>query len=133
MQESPKSIAQTCLNAAYNGTMSFPEIVRSLMQNGFESYHVDFLRGTATYYRIDGDHVELPLPHKAVSVSEGFDARRIQAAIKEAQEQVAGYTYEGFCEKVIQAGCAGYIVSFPGKRAVYFGRTAETHIEHFPQ
>ena len=47
MQETHKSIAQKCLNAAYNGTMSFPEIVGSLIQNGFESYHVDFLRGSA--------------------------------------------------------------------------------------
>ena len=26
---------------------------------------------------------------------------------------------------------AGYIVSFLGRRALYFGRTAETHVEHF--
>jgi hypothetical protein len=31
------------------------------------------------------------------------------------------------------AGCAGYIVSFLGRRVVYFGRTAETHVEHFPK
>jgi hypothetical protein len=31
------------------------------------------------------------------------------------------------------AGCAGYIVSFLGKQALYYGRTAETHVEHFPQ
>jgi hypothetical protein len=31
------------------------------------------------------------------------------------------------------AGCAGYIVSFTGRRAVYFGRNAEIHVECFPQ
>lgn len=30
-------------------------------------------------------------------------------------------------------GCAGYIVSFIGRRVLHFGRTAETHVEHFPQ
>lgn len=30
------------------------------------------------------------------------------------------------------AGFEGYLVSLPGRRAVYFGRTAETHVEHFP-
>lgn len=30
------------------------------------------------------------------------------------------------------AGCAGYIVSFIGRRVLHLGRTAETHIEHFP-
>jgi len=34
---------------------------------------------------------------------------------------------------VVAAGCTGYLVSFPGQRAVYFGRTGETHVEHFPQ
>ncbi len=133
MQEDIQPIAQKCLDAAYDGSMSFPEIVATLMQNGFESYHVDFLRGSATYYLVDGDNVDLPLPHDAGSVSKDFSAGQLQSAIKEAQQQVEGYTYEGFCKKVMQAGCAGYIVSFLGKRAVYFGRTAETHVEHFPQ
>ena len=35
--------------------------------------------------------------------------------------------------KVMAAGCAGYMVSFLGKRVLYFGRTAETHVEHFPR
>jgi hypothetical protein len=30
------------------------------------------------------------------------------------------------------AGCAGYIVSIPGKRVLYFGRDAETHTECLP-
>ena len=30
------------------------------------------------------------------------------------------------------AGCAGYIVSFLGRRVLYIGRTAETHVELFP-
>jgi len=45
---------------------------------------------------------------------------------------VPGYTYAGFSAKVMAAGCAGYIVSFSGRRAVYLGRTAEIHVEHFP-
>ena len=35
-------------------------------------------------------------------------------------------------EKVLAAGCVGYIVSIVGRRAVYFGRSAETHVELFP-
>ena len=49
-----------------------------------------------------------------------------------AQTLAPGYTYKGFCAKARAAGCAGYIVSFTGRRAVYFGRTAEIHVEHFP-
>jgi uncharacterized protein YbcV (DUF1398 family) len=53
--------------------------------------------------------------------------------VREAQDNAPGYTYAGFCAKVEAAGCAGYMVSFLGKRVVYFGRTAQTHVEHFPQ
>jgi uncharacterized protein YbcV (DUF1398 family) len=45
---------------------------------------------------------------------------------------VPGYTYLGFCKKAALAGCAGYVVSFSGRRVLYIGRTAETHVEHFP-
>ena len=30
------------------------------------------------------------------------------------------------------AGCACYLVSFPGRRAVYLGRDGAVHVEHFP-
>jgi len=133
MNDALKSIAQKCLDAAYSGSMSFPEIVAMLIRSGFESYHVDYLRGTATYYLTDDKNVELTIPQHEDSVAKEFNVAVIQSAIKDAQQQVEGYTYIGFCEKVMHAGCAGYIVSFPGKRALYYGRTAETHVEHFPQ
>jgi hypothetical protein len=42
----------------------------------------------------------------------------MQATISEAQQKVPGYTYKGFCKKAVAAGCAGYIVPFPGRRAL---------------
>ena len=53
-------------------------------------------------------------------------------AIREAQALVPGYSYLGFCAKAKRAGCAGYMVSFSGRRALYFGRDGATHVEHFP-
>lgn len=126
-------VAEQCLRGAEGNSMTFPEIVRALSEAGFESYAVDFRRASAVYYRPDGDSVALSTHSHAVSVSAEFDAAAIQAAIREAQQLAPGYTYEGFCRKAMAAGCAGYIVSFPGRRAVYFGRTAETHVERFPQ
>lgn len=29
-------------------------------------------------------------------------------------------------------GCVGYHVSLAGRRAVYYGRSGETHVEQFP-
>lgn len=132
-QTHTRAIARECLDAAYKGTMSFPEIVGTLIRNGFESYRIDFMRHVATYLLTDDSGFELPLPRHDTPVARAFDAATVQAAIKEAQQQVDGYTYKGFCDKVMKAGCAGYMVSFLGKRVLYFGRTAETHTEHFPQ
>ncbi|MGE0190143.1 MAG: DUF1398 domain-containing protein [Steroidobacteraceae bacterium] len=133
MNEVSKAIAQQCMDAVYGGTMNFPQTVKTLMENGFEGYHVDYLRGTTTYYLPDGDNIELTTPPHDDHVAEAFDVAVIKNAIKEAQQQVEGFTYKGFCKKVRAAGCAGYIVSFPGKRVLYFGRTAETHVENFPK
>ena len=133
MNPTQASLAQTCLDAARTGAMSFPQIVGALMEEGFESYTVDFRRNVATYYLPDGDSLELAAHAVDAAVAEQFEVEPIKAAIKEAQEQVPGYTYTGFCAKVAAAGCAGYLVSFLGRRAVYIGRTGETHVEHFPQ
>ncbi len=127
-----KTIAETCLEGAESGAMTFPQIVGTLMREGFDGYSVDFRRGTATYYLSDGDSVDLPTRRTAVPIAAAFDAPAVQAAIREAQQLVPGYTYSGFCKKVMTAGCAGYVVSFPGRRVLYYGRDAETHVERFP-
>lgn len=126
-------IARTCLKAAESDAMTFPQIVGMLMQEGFEGYTIDFRRASATYYLSDGDSIVLPTHRGDVQIAGTLNAVAVQAAIREAQQLVPAYTYAGFCEKVMVAGCAGYMVSFTGRRVVYFGRTAETHVEHFPR
>lgn len=79
-----------------------------------------------------GTGIDLPLCRAATPIAAVFDADAVRAAIRQAQQLVPGYTYAGFCDKVTTAGCAGYIVSMLGRRVLYFGRTAETHVEHFP-
>jgi uncharacterized protein YbcV (DUF1398 family) len=133
MDDRLKAIAAASLDHAHTGARTFPEIVGALIDAGFESYAIDFRRATATYYRPDGGSVEVPAPRHAAAVAPDFDIPALQAAIREAQQLVPGYTYAGFCAKAMAAGCAGYVVSFPGRRAVYAGRSAETHVEHFPQ
>jgi uncharacterized protein YbcV (DUF1398 family) len=133
MNEQLTTIAQKCLDAAYASTMDFPSIVRALLGAGFEGYDVDYRRGTATYFLGTGESVTLHLPESDVKVASEFRAGEVELAVREAQQNAPGYTYAGFCAKVKAAGCAGYLVSFLGKRVVYFGRTAETHVEHFPR
>ena len=131
MTPAQENAAKSCLHGAENNTMTFPDIVRALTREGFESYAIDFRRGRAIYYLPDGQSAEYPT-RSALSVARDFDAGALQAAIREAQQQVPGYTYDGFCHKVAKAGCSGYVVSFAGRRVVYMGRTAEIHVEHFP-
>ncbi len=132
LNDHQKAAALTCLEAAKANTMAFPQIVATLMAAGFESYAIDFRRAFATYYLPGGESIELPVHRVDAPIAPSFDKARLEAAIREAQQQSADYTYTGFCEKAAMAGCAAYTVSFSGRRALYVGRTAETHVEHFP-
>lgn len=132
LNEQQNAAAAGSLRAAYDGTMDFPAIVGHLIAAGFESYCVDYRRQTAVYYLPSGESVELALPEDSSPIAATFQHQAIKDAICEAQSGSPGYTYKGFCEKVKAAGCASYIVSFSGRRVVYLGRTAELHVEHFP-
>lgn len=127
------TLANTCLNAAYDRSMSFPEIVATLIKAGFEGYVVDYRRGTTTYFLPDGDSVVLENRPTEGAVAAQFDPAGVASQVKWAQANPPEYSYEAFCRHAKAFGCAGYIVSFPGRRVLYFGRTAETHVEHFPQ
>lgn len=127
------SIARTSVQAAHDGSLSFPEIVSKLIGAGFEGYTVDYRRNSQTFYLPDGDSVVVDMQSSAGAVAADFDAAEVERLVRWAQANAAGYSYVAFCEKVKAAGCAGYLVSFLGRRVVYFGRTAETHVEHFPK
>lgn len=127
------TIAERCLNAAYDKTMTFPDIVGALIKAGFEGYVVDYRRNTTTYFLADGDNVVLENRPSEDKVAAHFDQPGVAAQIKWAQANPPDYSYAAFCKNVKALGCAGYIVSFLGKRVLYFGRSAETHVEHFPQ
>src|SRR5262245_14011896 len=121
------TIAASCLNAAHDGTMAFPDIVGTLIRSGFEGYMVDYRRNTTTYFLPDGDSVVLENRASEGSVAPRFDQPGIAAQIKWAQANPPEYSYRAFCKNVKALGCAGYVVSFSGRRVLYFGRTAETH------
>jgi uncharacterized protein YbcV (DUF1398 family) len=132
MDARQRTIAQNCKDGAESNSMTFPQIVGTLMEAGFESYLVDFRKRTANYYLPNDESVEFTTHETATQVAAALDDAALATAIREAQDLVPGYTYAGFCAKAKAAGCAGYIVSFSGKRAVYFARTGEIHVEYFP-
>lgn len=126
-----QDVARATLEGSESGGMTFAESVRILMEAGFDGYAVDFRRSIRAYYMPDGTAMELETDRSG-PVAERFDAAVIKEALREAQALVPGYTYKGFCAKVVGAGCAGYLVSLIGKRVLYHGRTGETHTEYFP-
>jgi uncharacterized protein YbcV (DUF1398 family) len=118
------------LDGSEQGRMTFPEVVRQLLDAGVESYFADMVRGVHTFYLPDGEtHVEkraLPL----VPVSPDFSEVGLVAAIRGAQADKI--RYPEFVKQASAAGVAAYWVFLTGKRAVYFGRKGEIHIEEFP-
>lgn len=126
------AIAKECLDGAETDRMTFPQSVARLTGAGFDGYLVDLRRASRTYYLPDGDALDFQTHRTTVAIPAIFDTGKIKSAIHEAQTLAPGYTYRDFCAKVAAAGCAGYMVSFPGRRVVYFGRTGEIHVEHFP-
>ncbi|WP_188054944.1 DUF1398 family protein [Sphingosinithalassobacter sp. CS137] len=127
-----RKTAELCLRDAETGTAEFPAIVARLIDAGFDGYLVDLRAGTARYYDASGDSVDVAHRQGPERVEACFTPDALQSAIREAQTKAPGYSYPGFCAKAAEAGCAGYLVSFPGRRVLYFGRTGDTHVEHFP-
>lgn len=128
-----QEIAHEAVEAAATGSLDFGQIVGLLMNSGFDGYLVDFRSGTQTFYLPDGQSHGVGIHRTETPVAVSFDAESVREAIREAQTKAAGYTYHAFCEKVARAGCAGYLVTFSGKRVLYFGRDGQTHTEFFPK
>src|SRR5277367_1801621 len=89
-----KSVALATLEGSESGTTTFPQNVRSLMEAGFDGYAVDFRRSTRSYYRPNGETLELKTEPTPTPVAETFDASVVKEAIREAQVLVPGYTYK---------------------------------------
>ena len=131
MTTSFEQVAEACTFASDAGTLTFPQVVGKLMEVGVERYLADLTRGQKSYYLANGQsHVVASAPLGALA-AEQFDAAGIEAAIRASQARAM--TYAQFCEAIAAAGCVGYVVSLAGRRAVYFGRTGETHVEPFPR
>lgn len=132
MSEEWMKIAHRATDSAMTGSMDFGQIVGMLIGAGFDGYIVDYRQSTQTFFLPDGRSCIVPFGPVSEPVAECFQVDVVRESIREAQTKAPGYTYPGFSAKVARAGCAGYLVSFVGKRVLYYGRTGETHTEYFP-
>lgn len=124
------AVLQECTDASDQDRITFPEVVMKLAAAGVERYHADLLRGERTYYLPSGESHRL----NAVQITEvsagAFAATGVEAAIRAIQQQKI--QYREFCDRIVRAGCVGYMVSLAGRRAIYYGRTGDNYVERFP-
>jgi uncharacterized protein YbcV (DUF1398 family) len=113
------------------GKLTFPEVVRRLLEAGVESYFNDLAKGEETFYLRDGKtHIEkMGVP--SMAIAEEFSSSGIVAAIRAAQTDTI--RYPEFVKRATAAGVIGYWAFLTGKKVVYFGRKGEVHIEEFPR
>ena len=124
-----KDVVREMSEASDEERITFPEVVKALMEAGIERYHADLLAGRKTYYLPDGDFEDVEV-HKVGGAALQFSAEGVEKAVRAIQRQAIAY--REFCRQIADAGCVGYFVSLAGRRAVYYGRTGDEHVEWFP-
>ena len=123
-------VIEECVRGSLSGEMTFPQVVGHLAGIGVERYHADYSRGEVTYYLADGDSHVAAVPHARHPIGATFSAPSVESAVRQSQR--LEHTYGDFLRKTMEAGCVGYFVQIAGRRAIYFGRNGETHVELFP-
>jgi uncharacterized protein YbcV (DUF1398 family) len=117
--------------ATQQGKMTFPQVVKGLLEAGVESYLVDFAAKQKTHYLTDGTTYTVPMILDPGPIAAEFDSTGLVTAIRGAQADTV--RYPEFVKRSTAAGVIGYWAFLTGKRVIYFGRKGEQHIEEFPK
>ncbi|GLS57257.1 hypothetical protein GCM10007886_54430 [Methylobacterium gregans] len=102
--------------------MSVAELAGAFGAIGVERFHVDLVRGETTVYQGDYTAV-LPADAPAKRPAPRFWASGIEGAL--IGTDAGSYTWPAFCGLVLEARCAGFIVSLFGRRALFYGEAGE--------
>lgn len=125
-----KIISETA-RKTLDGTMSFPEVVTSLLDAGVEYYHVDYIGMRKTFYSADGEVVVTPIAYEGLPpVAAAFDLAALRADILDSQQK--GQKYRDFTRRAVEAGTQSYYAFLRGRRVTYLGRQGDQHTEWFP-
>ena len=124
-------LVQRMARATLAGNLPFPEIVGSLLAEGVEYYHIDYIALQMSFYSRAGSVVVAPLTFENLpSVASDFDGPALRAAILDSQRN--GQEFRQFSQRAVQAGVQSYYAFLRGQRVTYLGRQGEQHIEWFP-
>lgn len=123
-------IVRGLLSKSLRREITFPEILATLVQEGVESYHVDFLRNECRYYAKNGESVVAAMAFEHDGIAPEFSAEALAAINQRVQSGRA--TFADFVKEGPAAGCACYTVYVNGKMVRYFGRDGGEHIQYLP-
>lgn len=118
------------VSGSLNKTLSFPQIVKLLHEDGIESYHVDIVMSETRYYHKSGETFTAKFPHPFDKPAAEFSAEKVREAI--SKSQAGRITYRQFMHEITVAGCVYYIVYLDGRKVDYLGRKGESHVEPMP-
>ena len=123
-------VMEEATSRSLQGTITFGEVVKNLLAIGVESYDADLVRMEKTYYMPNGEtHIE-ELEFRGPVIAQDFKEQEVVAALKAIQKQEINYVE--FLNRILKAGTTRYIVFLTGKKAIYYGRKGEFHVENFP-
>lgn len=116
---------------AMGGTLSFPQMIGRLMDNGVEYYHVDCATRRKSFYSQSGEvFVAAMAFDRLPAIAYNFEIDLLRAAIIDSQRN--GQIYGDFIRRAMRAGVQGYFVFLRGRKVTYWGRSGDQHTEWFP-
>lgn len=130
MEQAVDRVILTCVAASDEERITFGEVVGQLIAAGVERYDADLVRSEKTFYMPDGDSTVLAAAPVEGTAPADLSPAGVEAAVRAIQS--GQIKYKEFCSRIIAAGCVGYQVSLAGRRAIYYGRTGDAHVEWFP-
>jgi len=118
--------------ATLAGILPFPDLVGTLLGEGVECYHVDFIAMRKTFYGTGDEMVMTPINYSELPpVAREFDLETLRATIQDSQ--LNGQKFREFTGRAMAAGVHGYMVFLRGQRVTYWGRQGDLHTEYFPK
>lgn len=125
------SVILECTRLSFAGQQTFPQTVAALKQVGVERYVADLVRLEKTHYSVCGDSVVSPLPlAEGPQVAQAWSVEGVVAAVRAIQQRQIDYPR--FLRQIMSSGCVSYMVFLDGRKAMYFGRGGDFHVENFP-
>ena len=130
------AVLRECSERSVAGEITFPEVVKKLVDVGIEQYHADMYRREKTYYAANGDsHVQSedgldPKVFNAEAVAAELNRDGVKEALRLIQREEI--VYQEFLRRIQSAGVANYWVYLVGKRAIYVARNGDEYVEWFP-